>query len=48
MVRWHHQLHGCEFAHTLGGGTGQGRLACCSPWSSEALNATERLNNSNN
>ena len=29
---WHHQLNGQEFKKALGGGDGQGSLACCSPW----------------
>ena len=32
MVGWHHRLNGHEFEQTLGGGEGQGSLACCSPW----------------
>ena len=32
MVGWHHQLDAHEFEQTLGGGEGQGSLACCSPW----------------
>ena len=32
MVRWHHWLNGHEFELALGGGDGQGSLACCSPW----------------
>ena len=31
MVGWHH-LNGHGFEQTLGGGKGQGSLACCSPW----------------
>ena len=30
MIGWHHQLNGHEFEQALGGGEGQGRLACCS------------------
>ena len=30
MVRWHHRLNGHELEQTLGGGEGQGNLACCS------------------
>ena len=33
MVGWHHWLNGHEFEQGLGVGDGQGRLACCSPWS---------------
>ena len=29
----HHQFNGHELGQTLGDGEGQGRLACCSPWS---------------
>ena len=32
IVRWHHQLNGCEFEQTPEDGKGQGSLACCSPW----------------
>ena len=32
MVRWYHQLSGCEFEQTLRDSERQGRLACCSPW----------------
>ena len=32
MVRWHHQLNGCEYAKTQGDSGGQGSLVCCSPW----------------
>ena len=32
MVEWHHQLNGYEFEQPLGGGEGQGRLACCGSW----------------
>ena len=32
MIGWHHQLNGHEFEQTLGGGEGQGRLACHGPW----------------
>ena len=37
MVRWHHQLNGCEFEQTLEDGDGQGRLVCCSPWGSQRV-----------
>ena len=30
MVGWHHQLNEYVFAQALGGGEGQGILACCS------------------
>jgi len=29
ITGWHHQLDGHEFEQTLGGGNGQGGLACC-------------------
>ena len=32
MAGWHHQFYGHELGQTLGGGEGQGGLACCSPW----------------
>ena len=32
MVGWHHRLDGRESEKVLGGGDGQGSLACCSPW----------------
>ena len=44
MVGWHHQLSGHEFKQTLGGGDGQGGLACCGSWHCEELDRTERLN----
>jgi hypothetical protein len=31
MIGWHHLHNGHEFEHVLGGGEGQGSLACCSP-----------------
>ena len=31
-VGWHHPLYGYEFEQALGVGSGQGSLACCSPW----------------
>ena len=37
MVEWHHPLNGNEFEQALGVGDGQGRLACCSPWSQKEL-----------
>ena len=32
MVRWHHQLNGHEFEHTLGDSRGQRSLPCYCPW----------------
>jgi len=32
MVEWHHRLDRHEFEQALGGGDGQGILACCSLW----------------
>ena len=32
MAGWHHQCNGHELEPTLGGGEGQGGLACCCPW----------------
>ena len=34
---WHHRLDGHEFEQPLGVDDGQGRLACCSPWSHKKL-----------
>ena len=45
MVGWHHWLNGHEFAQTLGGGEGQGGLACCRPSGHKELDMTEQLNN---
>ena len=45
MARQHHQLTGHESEQALGGGEGQGSLACCSPWGHEELDMTELLNN---
>ena len=33
--------HGHEFEQTWGGGEGQGRLMCCSPWGCRDLDTTE-------
>ena len=43
MVGWHHQLNGHEFEQALGGGDGQGSLACCSPWGHKESDTTEWL-----
>ena len=47
MLGGHHWLNGHEFEQTLGGGEGQGSLACCSPWGQKKLDTTEWLNNNN-
>ena len=44
MVGWHHRLDGHEFEKALGGGDGQGSLACCSPWGQKESDMTDRLN----
>ena len=44
MVGWHHWLDRHEFEQALGVGDGQGRLACCGPWSCKELYMTEQLN----
>ena len=41
IVRWHHQLNGCEFEQTPEDGKGQGSLACCSPWGCKESDTTE-------
>ena len=47
MVGWHHQFNGDAFGQIPGDGEGQASLVCCSPWGSEELDMTERLNNNN-
>ena len=44
MAGWHHRLNGCEFEWTLGGGDGQGGLACYNSWGHKQSDTTERLN----
>ena len=44
MVGWHHRLNGHEFEQALGGGDGQGSLACCSPWVHKESGTTEQPN----
>ena len=46
-VGWHHHLNGHKFEQTLGGGEGQGNLACCSPWDHKDSDTTEQLDNNN-
>ena len=41
MFGWHHQLNGHEFEQALGGGEGQGRVACHSPLGCKELGMTE-------
>ena len=41
MVRGHHWLNGPEFEQALGGGEGQGRVACHSPLGCKELGMTE-------
>ena len=45
MVRWHHQLSGCEFEQAPRDGEGQRGLTCCSPWGHKESDTTEQLNN---
>ena len=40
MVRWHHQLNGCEFEQTLRNSDGKGSLTCCSPWGNKEWDRT--------
>ena len=44
MVGWHHRFNGHEFEQTPGD-SGQGSLACCSPWGHKKLYTTWQLNN---
>ena len=44
ITGWHHQLDGHEFEQTLGGGNGQGGLACCDSWGHKESDMTEWLN----
>ena len=41
MVVWHHRFDGHEFEQDAGGGDGQGRLVCCSPWGCKELDTTK-------
>ena len=45
MARWHHWLSGHEFEQAPGGGEGQGKLVCCSPWGHKKSDTTEWPNN---
>ena len=38
MVGWYHPLNGHELEQTLGGGEGQGSLACYSLWDCRVRN----------
>ena len=42
MVGWRHRLDGHEFEQTPGN-SGQGSLACCSPWGHKESDTTEGL-----
>ena len=44
MAGWHHWLNGRECEWTLGGGDGQGGLACCDSWGRKESDMTEQLN----
>ena len=44
MVGWYHWPSGHKFEQALGGGEGQGSLACCSPWGCKELDMTDQLN----
>ena len=41
MVGRYHRLDGHEFEQALGVGSGQGSLACCSPWGHKESDVTE-------
>ena len=43
MIRWHHQLDGCEFEWTPGLGDERGGLACCNSWGCKESEMTEWL-----
>ena len=40
MAGWHHRLNGHEFEQVPRVGSGQGSLACCSPWGHKELDPT--------
>ena len=46
MVGEHHRLNGHGFEQTPGD-SGQGSLACCSPWGRKESDRTEWLNDNN-
>ena len=48
MVGWHHKSNRHDFEQTPGDSEGQRSLVCCSSWSHEESDMTERLNNNNN
>ena len=48
MAGWHQQCNERELGQTLGGGDGQGSLACCSPWGRNESDTTGQLNNNEN
>ena len=41
MVGWYHQLNAHESEQALGGGEGQGSLACCSSWGRKVWDTIE-------
>ena len=44
MVGWHHWLNGHEFEQDPWVGSGQGNLACCSPWGRKESDTIEQPN----
>ena len=44
MTGWYYWFNEHESQQTLAHGEGQGSLACCSPWGSQRVNATEQQN----
>ena len=45
MVGWHYWLNVHEFEQSPGGGEGQGKLVCCSPWGHKKSDTTKWPNN---
>ena len=45
MVGGHYWINGHEIEQITGDGEGQGRLACCSPWSYKEWGMIEQINN---